>query len=132
MDNNYSIPSSFHLMSNSIVCIERSPTVFVFRILQPCSKLKDVFLMKSKSLSGASNRRPSPSPSTKRAPTLVPALITKSSLYEVELSQKNYFHRILTKGKRMNLVITYEFHSETEYGVLQDSLDHCLPNTQIA
>lgn len=55
-------------------------TVFVFLILQPCSKLKDVFLMKSKSLSGASNRTPSPRPSTKRAPALEPAPITKSSL----------------------------------------------------
>jgi hypothetical protein len=43
-------------------------TVFVFLILQPCSKLKDVFLRKSKSLSEASKRRPSPSPSTRRAP----------------------------------------------------------------
>lgn len=60
-------------------------TVFVFLILQPCSRLNDVFLMKSKSWSGASNRMPSPRPSTRRAPEFVPAPITKSSL---PMSQK--------------------------------------------
>lgn len=60
-------------------------TVFVFLILQPCSKLNEVSLRNSNSWSGDSNRIPSPSPSTRSAPALVPAPITKSSLPMEEL-----------------------------------------------
>lgn len=62
--------------SNAIVIL----TVFVFLILHPCSRLKEVSLRNTTSWSGASNRIPSPSPSTRRAPKFVPAPITKSSL----------------------------------------------------
>jgi len=48
--------------------------------------LKDVFLRKSKSWSGASIRTPSPRPSTKRAPAFVPAPMTSSSLEREENS----------------------------------------------
>ncbi len=56
------------------------PTVFVLRMRQPWSMPKEVVLKNSKSWSSASNKIPSPKPSTNKAPASLPALITKSSL----------------------------------------------------
>lgn len=118
-------------MLNSIHLIDLH-TVFVFRILQPCSKLKDVFLRKSKSWPGPSNRTPSPSPSTRRAPALAPAPITKSSLKIGQRVKAKTTNTSILSTSCNDFPVTCESHLETEYGELQGSLYYFLLDTQRA